>query len=362
MLLDDRRAPLWAGVVAGLALEAKYALPLWFFALAVGLLLTQQRRILARGEVWLGFGIAALLASPSLIWQDTHGWPFAELVHNASRKDEPVPPLAFVLNQVLVYGPLFAPLWIGGIIAPFALAALRAVRFVSIASVITAVVTIASHGKDYYLAPAVPVLFVFGSVGLERTIRCARLRTVYVVVAVAGALPILPLALPIVAPQSLVAYERTMRIVPQQQERGDANAALPSTFADMLGWHDFVRQVGTAYDSLPPNQRRMTAILVENYGEAAALDLYGAPFGLPAARSFHNQYYFWGPGPDAGSVNILRVQDDLDALRPYCASVRLLGTTHTLIARAFEQGKIIAFCRGVHPQLSRLWPKLKAII
>jgi hypothetical protein len=153
-----------------------------------------------------------------------------------------------------------------------------------------------------------------------------------------------------------------MRIVPQQQERGDANAALPSTFADMLGWHDFVRQVGTAYDSLPPNQRRMTAILVDNYGEAAALDLYGAPFGLPAARSFHNQYYFWGPGPDAGSVNILRVQDDLDALRPYCASVRLLGTTHTLIARGFEQGKIIAFCRGVHPQLSRLWPKLKAII
>jgi hypothetical protein len=30
--------------------------------------------------------------------------------------------------------------------------------------------------------------------------------------------------------------------------------------------------------------------------------------------------------------------------------------------RAFEQGNVIAFCRGVRPQLSRLWPRLKEII
>ena len=360
-LLDDRRAPLWAGVIAGLALEAKYALPVWLLALAVGLLLTPQRRILARGEVWLGFGIAALLAVPSLVWQGFHGWPFAELVHNAPRKDKPVAPLAFALNQLLVYGPLFAPLWIGGIVAPFALSTLRAVRFVSIAYAITAVATVAGHGKDYYLAPAVPALFVFGSVWLERTVRPAWVRR-YAVVAVAGALPSLPIALPIVAPGSVVAYERAIGLAPQQQERGDASAAFPSLFADMLGWHDFVREVGTAYDGLPPVERRVTAILVDNYGEAAALDLYGAPYGLPHARSGHNQYYFWGPGPDASSVNILRVQDDLAALRPYCASVRLIGITHAPIARTFEQGKVIAFCRGVRPQLSRLWPDLKRII
>jgi hypothetical protein len=205
-------------------------------------------------------------------------------------------------------------------------------------------------------------LFAFGAVGLERAIRDARVRTAYTVVALASALPILPLALPIVAPASLLAYERAIRVAPQQQERGDASAAFPSTFADMLGWHDFVREVGAAYDSLPPNQRRETAILVDNYGEAAALDLYGTAYDLPPARSGHNQYYVWGPGPDARSVNILRVQGDLDALRPYCASVRLLGSTHAPIARAFEQGKVIAFCRGVKPRLSRLWPGLHVVI
>ena len=32
ILLDDRRALLWAGLAAGIAMEMKYALPLWLFA------------------------------------------------------------------------------------------------------------------------------------------------------------------------------------------------------------------------------------------------------------------------------------------------------------------------------------------
>lgn len=47
---------------------------------------------------------------------------------------------------------------------------------------------------------------------------------------------------------------------------------------------------------------------------------------------------------------------------PVGPSVRLLGNTHASIARAFEKGKVIAFFRGLHLQLSRLWPELKEII
>jgi hypothetical protein len=61
-------------------------------------------------------------------------------------------------------------------------------------------------------------------------------------------------------------------------------------------------------------------------------------------------------------VNILRVQVHPERLRPYCASMTVLGTTESPYARGFENGKTIAFCRGLHPSLSTLWPGLKIII
>ncbi len=359
---DDRRALIWMAPVAGFAMEAKYALPLWLLALAAGLSLTPERRIIARQDSWLAVAIAGLIALPSLIWQAAHDWPFAELVRNAHVKDSAGTPLAFALNQLLVYGPLFAPIWLGGFFAPFVIPALRKLRFVSIAFAVAALAIVTGHGKDYYLAPAVPTLFAVGAVALEYTVRSVRIRVVYSVVAVVLAFPLLPLALPIVPPARLLAYERALHLAPQQQERSDAGDTFPSTFADMLGWHDLVRQVGTAYASLTPAERRNTALLVDNYGEAAALDLYGGAYGLPRALAGQNQYYLWGPIPDERAANVLRVQGNVSALRPYCRAVRVLGTTQSRYARSFEQDKVIAFCRGLHPALSHIWPELKSFI
>ena len=120
-VLGDRRALIAAGIVAGIALEAKYALPLWLVALGIGLLATPQRVILARRELWIGVLIAALIAAPSLVWQALNGWPFATLIRHASDKNIVVAPLAYMLNQIFVLNPFAAPLWIAGLIAPFAM-------------------------------------------------------------------------------------------------------------------------------------------------------------------------------------------------------------------------------------------------
>ena len=118
---------------------------------------------------------------------------------------------------------------------------------------------------------------------------------------------------------------------------------------------------GRAYDSLSPAERRRTAILVDNYGEAAALDLYGTPYGLPPALSGHNEYYLWrlrGEEPR----DIVCVQTDPAVLRPYCARMTVLGTTHSRYAREFENGRAIALCRSVHPSLEALRPSLERVI
>jgi hypothetical protein len=260
-----------------------------------------------------------------------------------------------MLNQLLIFNPLAAPLWIAGLIAPFVVARLRAVRFLPIAYVLTAAVTIALGGKDYYLAPAYPPLFAIGAVAAERAIRAGALRTAYATAIVFAAALIAPLALPILQPAKLIAYERRLHMAPQQQERGDSGDLLPSTFADMLGWHDFVREVAAAYNSLAPAERAATSIVVDNYGEAAAVDLYGPAYNLPPALSGHNQYGLWGLRGQTPR-NVLRIQNNPQRLRPYCTQMRIIATTSSPYARDFENGKSIALCTTLHPPLARLWP------
>ena len=80
IVLDDRRAMIRLGVVVGIALEIKYALPFYLMALAIGLLCTPQRRIILTRETGIATIIAVILAAPSIVWQGTHGSP-TTLIH-----------------------------------------------------------------------------------------------------------------------------------------------------------------------------------------------------------------------------------------------------------------------------------------
>ena len=56
---DDPRYWLWLGVAAGVGLEEKYSVAVLGFAIVVGLLLTEQRRVFTRNWIWLGGALAA---------------------------------------------------------------------------------------------------------------------------------------------------------------------------------------------------------------------------------------------------------------------------------------------------------------
>jgi hypothetical protein len=58
--------------------------------------------------------------------------------------------------------------------------------------------------------------------------------------------------------------------------------------------------------------RARTAIFAENYGEAGAIDLFGARYGLPPAISGRKNYFLWGPRGYTGESII--VVGDNDAL------------------------------------------------
>jgi len=354
VLRDDRRALLWAGVVAGLALEAKYGIALWLLGLLAGLAVAGPRRLLAWPRLWQGAAIALLLAAPNLAWQAAHGWPFLEVTANHSAGNFTGTPLRFALGQAAALNLLLAPLWIAGLVAPLVTARLRPVRFVPIAFILSAAVIVAAQGKDYYLFPAYPALFAVGAAALAGL--RPWLRALGLAAATANSVILMPLALPVLSPPALARYLDRLPVRPPPDERAAVGAPLTQLFSDQFGWRELARQVGAAYAALPPEERARTVILASNYGEAAALDVYGA--GLPPALSGQNQYFLWGPRGQSGD-QVLHVNGNPDLWRSLCGSVEVVGTFGVPYAMPYETGRPIFLCRGLKPDLAALWPRLK---
>jgi 4-amino-4-deoxy-L-arabinose transferase-like glycosyltransferase len=359
---DDDRALIALGLVIGIALEIKYALLLWGLGLAVGILATPQRVLLGRPALWLGLALAALIAAPSFVWQALHGFPFLELSGAAAGKNADVPLLSFLANQAFITNPFLAPLWLAGLAAPFASPRFKDLRFLPIAWLVYLAIVRLGHGKDYYLAATYPALFAIGAAALAPLVRtrAARIGTGATAAgAVAVSLIALPLTLPVLSPAALEAYIARTGLAPQQQERSFAGTVLPQIFADQLGWRTFVGQFADAWRKVPASERERTAILVENYGEAASLDLYGRELGLPPALSGHNQYFLWGLRGQH-PVNLLVLTGDMRELDGHCRRATVLARPRARFAMASENAKTIVFCEGISPPLEEVWPRLKS--
>jgi 4-amino-4-deoxy-L-arabinose transferase-like glycosyltransferase len=352
---DEPRSYWWAGAVAGLAFESRYGIILWGVALALGVLAAGPRSIFRSRDLWIGIGIAVVLAAPNALWQIAHGLPFLELVRNDSAGNLTGSPLVFTLDQIFSLNVVLAPLWIAGFVAPFFMQNLARFRFLAIAFVATGVLVFVSHGKSYYLAGAYPTAFALGAAA------CTALPTVLVAIwatlaALNGALA-LPFVLPIYSPERLRTIVAHSAVKMKAVEVATIGAPLTQVFSDEFGWRELAQTVGDVYASLPEADRAKAAIYAHDYGEASAINVLGA--NLPTAISGNNQYYLWGPQGYDGSV-VIAVNVDAMQWSQWCNSVKIVGrfgTSPYVMPR--EADKPIVVCRGMHPPLAQLWPQLK---
>jgi hypothetical protein len=350
---DHPRYWLWAGLVAGVALEAKYAIPFFAVPLLLGLMVSKQRGALFTWQAAAGVALAAVIALPSAIWQLTHGLPFLQLMHAAKEKNELVPPLTFALNQLLVMNPLLAPLWLAGIVYGFLQP--RA-RFLSIAFAGVFAEMLLLHGKDYYVAPAYGVAFALGAVALVRWVPWGAVRGVWLAGAAAFACVAAPLALPLLPPETLVRYMAAIHQTPQQQEKLQRGVQLPSEMADMLGWPELATKVAAVWQSLP--DRRQAGIFATNYGEAGALQFFGDEDVRGHVRSGHNQYWLWGANELADAPKVLVVIGRFERWQSRCKSLEIAGQVGGPWVMPYENRPIL-ICRDLYKPLSSLWPDLQ---
>lgn len=356
----DEQWLLCLGFACGIGIENKHSTLFFIAAMLLALAFAPQRRLFASKWFWAAVAITFLLALPNFVWQVQHGFATYVDLHNVkvTHKNVELPPGPFVFQQIMMLNPLFSLLWIPGIWFYLFDVEGKKYRVVGFTFLFFFLELMLMKGKDYYVAPIYPMMFAAGAV-LWESISQAHwrwLRPSLTVFATIAGVIVVPVVVPILPPAKAAKYIQFFAGKHDQTEVG-MESVLPQYFADEFGWPELVEKTAQFYHSLPPGEQAKTAILGGSYGDAGAIDFFGAKYGLPKSISAHQNYWYWGPRDYTGESVILLHWPRRSAEK-HCASV-VEGPTLNHPWSMREEQYTIWLCRGMRPPLQEFWTDLK---
>ncbi|GAA3568890.1 glycosyltransferase family 39 protein [Amycolatopsis ultiminotia] len=322
---------VWAGVVTAVSLETKFLIPALWGAVLVSALVLGPRQLPGRPKLWLGAAIAVVVTIPALVWQATHGWPYAQMGNVVAAEFPGY--LAFARDGLLGAGigiGVLALLY--GVWRLLRSAELKPYRYLAVALLLVVLVVVLTHGRSYYLTSLYALPFAAAATELSRrNLVCwwkipAWLAFAVSAVITAAGLPVWPSSV---------------------QATSFGPIPLGTTFAaGETVEQQLAGGVGQTYRSLPEPVRRQTAVFAGIYPFASAVEYYGAQYGIDDVYSGHRGYWYFDRPPESAR-NVLYVGDEPEALRRYFSSV-------TEVAPG-----LMWLCTGRKQSWETIWPEVK---
>jgi len=310
---EDPRWWIAIGACIGLGLETKYTMGFFAIGIVAAVVLTDARRYLKSKWLWYGVALSILILLPNLIWQARNHFISLDFLQHIHARDVRIGRTKNFLPEQLQFTLFGFVLFLAGLYFTLFSRDGKRFRMLGWMYLTPLVIFVIAKGRAYYLAAAYPMLYAAGSVWVERALVCVgstlqKLIRVLVWAALLTDVVIMgAITLPI-APANSTWAAHAMKI------NGD--------FCEELGWPELVQTIAEIRDSLSAEERAQLGILTGNYGEAGAVNLYGAQFGLPRAISGVNSFWQRGYG-DPPPQTLIVVGADLDDLQGEFASCRL---------------------------------------
>ncbi|MDR5826625.1 glycosyltransferase family 39 protein [Caballeronia sp. LP006] len=347
---DDARWCLGVGAAIGIGLLTKYTIAFLAAGIAAGLLFTPARRYFRSAWLWLGVALVGVIALPHLIWQFQHDFITLDFLQSIHARDVRMGRgNGFLLGQFwITTSPFTVPLWLAGLYYLFAVGEGKRFRVLGWMFVVPLVLFVVAKGRDYYMAPAYPMLLAAGAVWAEQRMASLHMRhaaairwsvcVVLAIGAVLGAAPVLP-----IAPVGSTWWRFADRV----------NGG---NFNEELGWPDMAENVARIRDTLPEGQRASVGILVADTGQAGAIDLFGARLKLPSPISGTNSHWFRGYG-DPPPKPLIVVGFPSDIVQRELASCRMAErlTNRFGIANSTVSGRDIFVCEAPRQPWPQFW-------
>ncbi|MFZ1085497.1 MAG: glycosyltransferase family 39 protein [Terracidiphilus sp.] len=350
----DARWWLGIGVFIGLGLMTKYTMAFFAAALLCALLLTPNRRFLRSPWFWCGMALTLLIVAPNLWWQLQHHFVSLAWMRSIHTRDIGLGRADnFLLNQLWeICGVTALPLLFAGLWFLFARPEGKRWRMIGWMYVFTLVFLMAVRGRDYYLAPAYPMLLAAGAAWSESCLRSLPvqrqtrlLRVAWATLSIGG-LIIAALVLPIAPINS--AYWRVQDTITPQ-------------FNMQIGWPELAATVAQVRDSLPAAERAGVGVLAADEGEAGAVNLYGRAYGLPRALSGMNSNWLRGYG-DPPPQTVIAVGFKPGELNPIFASCQVaaqLWNPYGVANDTFRDRDQVYICRNIRLPWPEFWKRFQ---
>jgi 4-amino-4-deoxy-L-arabinose transferase-like glycosyltransferase len=264
--------------------------------LAIGLLpavlLTKQRKIFAKKELYFSLLIVLLIILPNLIWQLKNNYPIIHHIKELSNTQlVNVNRLDFLKAQIFFFvGSLFVI--ISALFALIFYSHYKKYKAFLWAIIFTLIVFIYFRAKDYYAIGLYPIYIAFGSVFLADKLKQGwkrYLQPVFIAIPMLFFLPMYHLFFPNKSPEYIINHRQMYQKLGLLRWEDGKDHELPQDYADMLGWKELALKVDSIYSKIPGKEK--TLILCDNYGQAGAINYYTEK-NLKAV-SFNADYIDW---------------------------------------------------------------------
>ncbi|WP_454852025.1 ArnT family glycosyltransferase [Promicromonospora soli] len=351
-----QRDPRWwlaAGLVTGIALYNKLLVVALLGGIVLGLLVAWPWRTSRTSEAaprwplaapwpWAGAGIALLVGLPNVVYQAANGWPQLAMGAALGENNGAEVRAEMWLFQVLTLGPPLALVWVVGLV--WIWRRRPALRFLVVTYPVLLAFTFAAGSQTYYAAGVLSVLFAAGCVPVAAWARTVWRRVAVVGVVLLNAVSCLVISLP---------------LVPVEELGSTPVAEINSSAQDAVGWPEYVRQIADVHAALPAPDQERAVILTQNYGEAGAVDRFGAEHGLPPVYSGHNELWEYGPPPASATVALVVTEDPGAWSRGFAECTVQGQLDNGVDVDNEEQGASILVCRDPAGGWDALWPELR---
>jgi 4-amino-4-deoxy-L-arabinose transferase-like glycosyltransferase len=356
-LLKSENPRWWLaiGAVIGVGMMTKYTIAFFIAGVVGGVALTRARRYLASPWLWAGVALSLLILAPNLIWQARHDFISLQFLSSIHARDVAIGRTqGFLIEQFIVSANLFTiPFWVAGLYFYFFKPEGTRYRMLGWMYVIPLVLMLVAQGRSYYLAPAYPMLIAAGVVVWEGWLarlaarRAGLMRGLTWAALAVGALLFIPIMLP---------------VAPVNSGLWDFASQVHDNFVEQIGWQDLTEAAADIYLALPAEERPSSAILAGNYGEAGAINLYGAAYGLPEAISGRNSYWLRGYG-DPPPETLIVLGFSRESAEGIFTACDLAGQVTNRYGVENEETRFhpdIFVCRGPRQPWPALWESLKS--
>ena len=270
----------------------KYNIVFLLIGLIPAALLSNQRNVFAKKQLYIVIFLGVLLILPNLIWQYANHFP---VIHHLKELSDTqlvnVDRLDFLKNQLLFFIGSFFVI-IAALVGLLFYKPFGPYKSFFFTFFLTLIVFIYFKAKDYYAIGLYPIYIAFGSVFLANLLTDGwrkYLQPVAIAIPVLLFIPVFSIGFPNKSPEYIIQHSKKYQDLGLLRWEDGKNHALPQDYADMLGWKELARKVDSVYLKLPDKDK--TLVLCDNYGQAGAINYYTTQ--KIQSVSFNADYLNW---------------------------------------------------------------------